>query len=92
MVLVGAILINVRPQEKRIWGVGFTGMGFSILGAILGVIGRIIGLGVTFRGFGHFGGFGFGRDFDRGFGFRLPRLGRLLWRPVVNTPTFLFFR
>jgi hypothetical protein len=52
MVLVGAIMINVRPQEKRIWGVlvlvfsiiGFTGMGFSILGAILGIIGGIIAL------------------------------------------------
>jgi hypothetical protein len=52
IVLMGAIMINVRPQEKRIWGVlvlvfsiiGFTGMGFSILGAILGIIGGIIAL------------------------------------------------
>ena len=52
MVLFGAIMMNARPQETRIWGVivlvfaivGFTGMGFSILGAILGIIGGIIAL------------------------------------------------
>lgn len=52
MVLVGAIMMNARPQETGIWGVivlvfsiiGFTGMGFSILGAILGIIGGIIAL------------------------------------------------
>ncbi|MBI5146563.1 MAG: hypothetical protein HZA84_05015 [Thaumarchaeota archaeon] len=53
MILFGAIMMNARPQETRIWGVivlvfsivGFTGMGFSILGAILGIIGSIIALG-----------------------------------------------
>ncbi len=52
MVLVGAIMMNARPQETRIWGIivlvfsimGFTAMGFSILGAILGIIGGIIAL------------------------------------------------
>jgi len=52
MVLFGAIMMNARPQETQIWGVivlvfaivGFTGMGFSILGAILGIIGGIIAL------------------------------------------------
>jgi len=52
MVLFGAIMMNARTQETRIWGVivlvfaivGFTGMGFSILGAILGIIGGIIAL------------------------------------------------
>lgn len=52
MILFGAIMMNARPQETRIWGVivlvfsivGFTGMGFSILGAILGIIGSIIAL------------------------------------------------
>jgi hypothetical protein len=52
MVLVGAIMMNARPQATRTWGVivlvfsivGFTAMGFSILGAILGVIGGIIAL------------------------------------------------
>jgi len=52
MVLVGAIMINTRPQDTRVWGIivlvfsiiGFTGMGFSILGAILGIIGGVIAL------------------------------------------------
>ena len=49
MVLVGAIMMKVRPQETRISGIivlafsiiGFTGMGYSILGAILGIIGGL---------------------------------------------------
>lgn len=52
MVLFGAIMMNTRPQDTRTWGIlvlvfsilGFTGMGFSILGAILGIIGGIIAL------------------------------------------------
>ncbi|HEX9319781.1 MAG TPA: hypothetical protein VF884_12685 [Nitrososphaeraceae archaeon] len=52
LVLVGAILMNARPQETTTWGIivlifsiiGFTGMGFSILGAIIGIIGGIIAL------------------------------------------------
>jgi hypothetical protein len=53
MVLVGAIMMYTRPQDTLVWGIiilvfsiiGFTGMGFSILGAILGIIGSIIALG-----------------------------------------------
>ena len=52
MVLFGAIMMNARTQETRSWGVivlvfsivGFTGMGFSILGAMLGIIGGIVAL------------------------------------------------
>jgi hypothetical protein len=52
LVLVGAIMMNARPQETTTWGImvlifsviGFTGMGFSILGAIIGIIGGIIAL------------------------------------------------
>jgi hypothetical protein len=52
LVILGAIMMNARPQETTIWGIvvlifsiiGFTGMGFSILGGILGIIGGAIGL------------------------------------------------
>ena len=52
LVLVGATMMNARPQETTIWGIvviifsiiGFTGMGFSILGAIIGIIGGAIAL------------------------------------------------
>jgi hypothetical protein len=47
LVVVGAIMMNARPQETTTWGIivlifsiiGFTGMGLSILGAIIGIIG-----------------------------------------------------
>jgi hypothetical protein len=52
LVLAGAIMMNARPQETTTWGIivlifsiiGFTGMGFSILGAIIGIIGGVIAL------------------------------------------------
>jgi hypothetical protein len=52
LVLVGAIMMNARPQETTTWGIivlifsiiGFSGMGFSILGAIIGIIGGIVAL------------------------------------------------
>jgi hypothetical protein len=52
LVVVGAIMMNARPQETTTWGIivlifsiiGFTGMGLSILGAIIGIIGGIIAL------------------------------------------------
>ena len=52
LVILGAIMMNARPQETTIWGIvvlifsiiGFTGMGFSILGGFLGIIGGAIGL------------------------------------------------
>jgi hypothetical protein len=54
IVLAGAIMMKVRPQEIRISGIivlvfsviGFAGMGFSILGSILGIIGGAIALSV----------------------------------------------
>jgi hypothetical protein len=53
LVLLGAILMNARPQETTTWGVivlifsviGITGMGFSFLGSILGIIGGALALG-----------------------------------------------
>ena len=47
LVIVGAVMINARPQETTLWGIiiiifsiiGFTGMGLSIFGSILGIIG-----------------------------------------------------
>jgi hypothetical protein len=47
LVIVGAVMINARPQETTLWGiiivifsiVGFTGMGLSFFGSILGIIG-----------------------------------------------------
>ena len=52
LVVVGAIMMTARPQETTAWGIivlifsiiGFTGMGLSILGAIIGIIGGIIAL------------------------------------------------
>ncbi len=52
MILFGAIMMQIRPKENSIWGIiviifsvmGFTGMGFSILGAIIGIIGGAIAL------------------------------------------------
>jgi len=52
MILFGAILMYLRPKEKSIGGIivivfstiGFTGMGFSILGAIIGIIGGVAAL------------------------------------------------
>jgi hypothetical protein len=52
LVIVGAVMINARPQETTIWGiiivifsiVGFTGMGLSFFGSILGIIGGGLGL------------------------------------------------
>lgn len=47
MVLLGAIMMNARPQETRNWGIivlifsvlGLVGMGLSILGGIIGIVG-----------------------------------------------------
>lgn len=47
LVILGAVMMNIRPQETTLWGVvvlvfsviGFTGMGLSIVGAIIGIIG-----------------------------------------------------
>lgn len=52
LVILGAVLINARPQETTLWGiiiiifsiVGFTGMGLSFLGSILGIIGGALAL------------------------------------------------
>jgi hypothetical protein len=52
MILFGVILMYSRPKEKNIGGIiviifsviGFTGMGFSILGSILGIIGGVAAL------------------------------------------------
>jgi hypothetical protein len=52
LVIIGAILMNIRPQENTTWGIivllfsiiGFTGMGLSIIGGILGIIGGAIAL------------------------------------------------
>ena len=46
-VILGAVMMNTRPQETTLWGIivlvfsviGFTGMGLSIVGAIIGIIG-----------------------------------------------------
>lgn len=52
LVIVGAVMINARPQGTTLWGiiiiifsiVGFTGMGLSFLGSILGIIGGALAL------------------------------------------------
>jgi hypothetical protein len=52
MVLFGAIMMNARPQETRNWGIivlifsvlGLVGMGLSILGGIIGIVGGAIAL------------------------------------------------
>ena len=47
VILLGAIMMNSRPQETRNWGIivlifsvlGLAGMGLSILGGIIGIVG-----------------------------------------------------
>jgi hypothetical protein len=53
LVVIGAILMNARPHETTIWGIvvlvfsiiGFTGMGLSIVGGIIGINGGRIAIG-----------------------------------------------
>lgn len=53
LVILGAVMMNTRPQETTLWGlvvlvfsvIGFTGMGLSIVGAIIGIIGGAMALG-----------------------------------------------
>jgi hypothetical protein len=52
LVIIGAIMLNARPRQNTLWGiiivifsiVGFTGMGLSFLGSILGIIGGAIAI------------------------------------------------
>jgi len=52
MVLFGAIMMNARPQKTRNWGIivmifsvlGLVGMGLSILGGVIGVVGGAVAL------------------------------------------------
>lgn len=52
LVLMGAIMLNARPRQNTLWGIiivifsiiGFTGMGLSFLGSILGIIGGAIAI------------------------------------------------
>lgn len=52
MVFFGAIMMNERPQETRNWGIivlifsvlGLAGMGLSILGGVIGIVGGAIAL------------------------------------------------
>jgi hypothetical protein len=52
IVLIGAIILNFRAEQNALWGiiiiifsiVGFTGMGISFLGSILGIIGGALAL------------------------------------------------
>ena len=52
IVLIGAIMLNVRPREHVIWGIlvlvfsvaSFVGMGGYFIGAILGIAGGAIAL------------------------------------------------
>lgn len=52
MVLLGAIMMNARPHETRNWGIivlifsvlGLAGMGISILGGIIGIVGGALAL------------------------------------------------
>ena len=52
LVIVGAVMINARPHETTLWGiiivifsiVGFTGMGLSFFGSILGIISGALAL------------------------------------------------
>ncbi len=51
-ILLGAIMMQVRPKKNSMWGItviifsvmGFTGMGFPNLGAIIGIISGAIAL------------------------------------------------
>jgi hypothetical protein len=57
MVIIGGIMASKRPQEATIWGsivlafsvLALAGMGFSILGSILGIIGGITMLSTSKR-------------------------------------------
>lgn len=52
LVIIGAIMLNAQPRQNTLWGiiivifsiVGFTGMGLSFLGSILGIIGGAIAI------------------------------------------------
>ena len=52
MILIGVMIMYKRPQQKKIGGiiviifsvVGLTGMGFSIIGSIIGIAGGIVAL------------------------------------------------
>ena len=52
LVVIGAIMLNFRSQQNILWGiiivifsvVGFTGMGISFIGSILGIIGGALAL------------------------------------------------
>lgn len=52
MVILGAVLMKIIPKEITIWGIvvlvfsviGFTGMGLSFIGAIIGIIGGVIAI------------------------------------------------
>ena len=52
MVLFGAVMMNARPQETRNWRIivlifsvlGLAGMGLSILGGIIGIVGGAVAL------------------------------------------------
>lgn len=52
MVLLGAIMMNARPHETRNWGIivlifsvlGLAGMGLSILGGIIGIVGGAVAI------------------------------------------------
>jgi hypothetical protein len=52
MVLFSAIMMNIQPRNTYTWGIivlifsilGFVGMGLSILGSIIGVIGGALAL------------------------------------------------
>jgi len=52
LVIIGAVMINVRPNEHRSWGIviivfstiSFLGMGGFLVGAILGIVGGALAL------------------------------------------------
>ncbi len=52
IVLVGAIMLSIYPQDRMIWGavilvfsaISFVGMGGYFVGAILGIIGAVLAL------------------------------------------------
>ncbi|MGE5685361.1 MAG: hypothetical protein ACM3ZS_09505 [Nitrososphaerota archaeon] len=52
LVILGAVLMKIIPKETTIWGIvvlvfsviGFTGMGLSFIGAIIGIIGGVIAI------------------------------------------------